>query len=74
VATDERARTLKAILVGELAERVGLPIESLAVLFRGQDEKLLGLSEPAFSFEVNSANRVAHLGNVTVQFADRSPA
>ena len=45
-------RTLRDILIAEVAERFQLPIESLQVRFSPQDEKVLALSEGNYKFDV----------------------
>jgi flagella basal body P-ring formation protein FlgA len=64
VLDDARTRTLKEILMADLAARIALPAESLQVSWKGSDEKLLAMSEAQFGFEVSATNRVARLGNV----------
>ena len=65
VATAESGpnRTLKEILIAELAQRLGLAPEQLEVRFSPQDEKLANLSEPQFAFEI-SPSRQRKLGDV----------
>lgn len=57
-------RTLREILTDELSERFGLPADALQVKFNAQDEKLAGLSEPQFRFEVEP-RRQRNIGDIT---------
>jgi len=56
-------RTLRAILLDDLAVRNNLPPDSLSVTFSPQDERVLNLAEPQFRFAV-SARRARGLGQV----------
>lgn len=49
---DRPYRSLQQILEADLAQRLGLPAESLQVDFSPRDEKLLALIEPQFQFGV----------------------
>jgi len=57
-------RTLGQILTAEVAERFGLPIESMQVRFQARDQKLVELAEPQFRFEVEP-RRQRNIGWVT---------
>lgn len=56
-------RTLREVLTAELAERFNLDPEALQIRFDGKDEKTLGLSEPAFKFNV-SPGKERNLGTI----------
>jgi flagella basal body P-ring formation protein FlgA len=58
------ARSLRKLLAENLAPRLALPVESLQIDFRPQDEKTLALSEPLFRFQIEPG-RSRSLGQVT---------
>jgi flagella basal body P-ring formation protein FlgA len=58
---DRPYRSLQQILVMDLAQRLGLPADSLQVDFNPRDEKVLSLIEPQFRFAV-TPRRSAGLG------------
>ena len=60
----EPVRSLGALLVSDLAVRLGLPEEQLQVSFNPKDEKLLNLSEPLFRFNIDG-RQIHDLGPVT---------
>jgi flagella basal body P-ring formation protein FlgA len=60
----ESTSTLRDALTRHLSEKLNLPIESLQITFRPQDEKLLRLAEPQFKFSIE-AQRAGNLGNVS---------
>lgn len=66
-------KPLRQLLVDDLAERLKLPVESLQVTFRAEDEPTLRLSGPHFRFDI-TPHRVGNLGpvawNVTVIAGD----
>jgi flagella basal body P-ring formation protein FlgA len=63
-AEDKKYKTLRDYLVGEIAERLAIPVNQLQFHFSPADEKLLNLSEPQFLFTVKTPwNR--NLGEVT---------
>ncbi len=57
-------RSLKEILTTEVAQRFGLPAESLQIRFSPQDEKIVNLSQPHFRFEVEP-RRARNIGDMT---------
>lgn len=57
-------RSLRAVLEADLASRLGIPIESLQLTFKGEDEKILRLSEPQVRFGIQP-QRVGNLGDVS---------
>jgi flagella basal body P-ring formation protein FlgA len=63
VESGSPVRSLRDILLQDIAARVHLPVESLQVTFNPDDEKLLNLSEPAFRFSAIS-RKSRSLGNV----------
>lgn len=60
---DESLRTLRDVLIDDLAVRLRLPRESLQVTFNPRDEQALKLAEPQFRFDVQP-RRVRNLGQV----------
>jgi flagella basal body P-ring formation protein FlgA len=52
VEADRSARTLRDLLVEDLANRLALAPDSLQVDFKTQDQRLLNLAEPLFTFEI----------------------
>lgn len=58
------ARTLRDVLIAEVAERFGLPVESMQVRFSPQDEKVLNSTEPNCKFEVDP-RRQRNIGDIT---------
>ena len=63
-ASTEPVRTLRSLLINDLAVRLTLPEEQLQVTFNPKDEKLLNLSEPLFKFNIEP-RRVRNLGEVS---------
>lgn len=65
-ATDEaRPRTLKDLILTDLSERFGMPVDAFQVRFTApQDEKISGLSEPSFTFELEPRKQ-KYLGLLT---------
>ena len=57
-------RTLKSVLVADLAVRLALPADDLQVAFSPRDENVLNLAEPNFRFDVQP-RRVRDLGEVS---------
>jgi len=57
-------RTLGQILTAEVAERFGIPADSIQVRFQARDQKLVELAEPQFRFEVEP-RRQRNIGWVT---------
>lgn len=68
-------RPLRQLLIDDLAARLKLPVESLQVTFRSEDESVLRLSGPHFRFDL-APHRVGNLGqvawNVTIVAGDGS--
>ncbi len=61
---EERSvKTLRELLVAEMAERMGLPATELQFHFNPADERVLNLSEPLFKFGI-VAPRYKNLGDV----------
>ena len=66
VAAEAKAvRTLRDLLVDDLAQRLTVPPESLQMTFKGGDERLLNLSEPLFRFDVEPLRGGKNLGEVS---------
>jgi len=66
VAGEEKAvRTLRDLLVEDLAQRLTVPADSLQMTFKGGDERLLKLSEPLFRFDVEPVRGGKNLGEVS---------
>ena len=61
---DNPYRSLRDIIEGEYAQRIGVPRELLQITFRQQDEKMLRLTEPHFQFDVQP-QRASNLGDVS---------
>lgn len=59
-------RSLRKILIEDLSQRLRIPAATMQVEFRAEDQKLLVLAEPLFSFTVEPA-RVRGLGDVSWQ-------
>jgi flagellar basal body P-ring formation protein FlgA len=66
-------RTLREMLVADLAGRLNLPAESLQVDFKPQDQNALNISTPLFSFEIEPL-RARSLGQVVWNVKIRAPA
>jgi flagella basal body P-ring formation protein FlgA len=66
-------RTLKELLLASLADRFSLPAETFQLRFSTQDEKLAGLSEPLFHFDIERPIQ-RDIGEVTWQVAISTPA
>src|SRR5262249_5981216 len=64
-------RTLREILIEELATRFNLPKDSLEVKFRQDDERLVNLSEGQFQFDVEP-RRQRNVGDVVWDVTIRS--
>ena len=58
------AKSLRSLLLEDLAIRLGLPQDQLQVTFNPADEKLLNLSEPLFKFNIEP-RQVRDLGEVS---------
>ena len=66
VAAEQKSvRTLRDLLVTDLAQRLSLPAETLQMSFRHADERFLNLSEPLFGFEVEPVRGMKNLGDVS---------
>lgn len=61
---DSPYKSLRELIEGEYAQRIGVPREDLQITFRQQDEKLLRMSEPQFRFDVQP-HRAGNLGDVS---------
>ncbi len=64
VAPIVAVRTLRDELLGDLSQRLNLPIQQLQVRFSANDTNLLNLSEPNFHFDIQP-RRVRDLGEVS---------
>jgi flagella basal body P-ring formation protein FlgA len=68
-------KSLRQLLIDDLASRLKLAPESLQVTFKSEDESVLRLSEPHFRFDI-SPHRASNLGqvawNVTIVSGDGS--
>lgn len=60
---DKLVRTLRDVLVEDLAQRLSIPVQSLQVQFSPKDERVLRLVEPQFRFAIEG-RRVRDLGDV----------
>src|SRR3954470_13929830 len=58
------SRSLRDLLISELADRFGLPIDSLQVRFSPQDEKVLALAESSHQFDVQPRKQ-RNLGDIS---------
>jgi len=67
------SRTLKDLLLADLAERFALPSEVFQLHFTGQEEKLANLSEPLFRFEIDRPIQ-RDIGDVTWPVTIGTPA
>ena len=56
-------KTLKEMLVADLADRLSLPVDAIQMRFNQTDEKILRLAEPLFHFNVDG-QRIHNLGEV----------
>jgi flagella basal body P-ring formation protein FlgA len=56
-------KTLRDMLIEDLADRLHIPGDTLQVNFRPQDDKILALAEPTFRFQIDPV-RVRNLGTV----------
>lgn len=65
-APEKTVQTLRDLLTADLASRVKLPVESLQLTFRGEDDRILRLAEPQFRFSIDG-QRVGNLGDVSWQ-------
>lgn len=61
---DNPFHTLRELLIASLADKTGLPVGSLQVTFRKEDENLLKLVEPHFDFRIEP-QRAGNLGDVS---------
>jgi flagella basal body P-ring formation protein FlgA len=61
---DAAVRSLRAMLLTDLSQRLNLPVERLQVSFDPKDTNLLNLSEPNFHFDIQP-RRVRDLGEVS---------
>jgi flagella basal body P-ring formation protein FlgA len=57
-------KTLRLLLIDDLATRLSIPADRLAVTFNPKDENLLHLSEPLFKFSIEP-RQIHDLGDVT---------
>ena len=71
VVEHEPARSLKQLLLADLAERLAVDVNLIQLTFSQRDQKLLVLAEPQFSFDV-TPRRVRNLGPVTWEVVIRS--
>ena len=72
VVEQKSFRTLRDALQSDLVERLGIPLVSLNISFKGSDERVLALSEPGFQFEIEPI-RVRNLGEVAWTVKIRVP-
>ncbi|MBC7783057.1 MAG: flagellar basal body P-ring formation protein FlgA [Burkholderiales bacterium] len=63
-STETTDRSLRELLTADLAQRVNVPIESLQITFKGQDDGALRLTERQCSFSID-AQRASNLGEVS---------
>jgi flagella basal body P-ring formation protein FlgA len=63
-AEASQVKTLRSLLIEDLAVRVGLPADQLQVNFNPKDENLLHMAEPLFKFNIDG-RQVHDLGDVT---------
>jgi flagella basal body P-ring formation protein FlgA len=61
---DSPITTLEDALTADLANRLQMPIDSLQIKFDPRDDKLLGMTNPPFTFEI-APSRLHNLGNVS---------
>ncbi len=64
VSDPPATKTLRDVLLNDIAERLYLPVESLQVRFDAQDDKLLRTSEPLFQVTIES-RQLRDLGDVS---------
>lgn len=64
--SERGVQTLRNLLTADLASRVKVPVETLQMTFRGEDERILRLAEPQFRFTLDG-QRVGNLGEVSWQ-------
>ncbi|MDP9172286.1 MAG: flagellar basal body P-ring formation chaperone FlgA [Planctomycetota bacterium] len=64
--TEEKSvvQSLRAILTADVAQRLGIPLETIQMIFNAEDEKILSLSQPLFKFDI-TPTRLSNLGNVS---------
>jgi flagella basal body P-ring formation protein FlgA len=62
-AKSAEVKSLRDLLIADIAERLSLAPESIQMRFSPSDEKLLKLSEPLFRFNVDG-QRIRNLGEV----------
>ena len=66
VAAEQKSvRTLRELLVADLAQRLTLPPETLQMSFRHADERFLNLAEPLFRFDVEPVRGMKNLGETS---------
>jgi flagella basal body P-ring formation protein FlgA len=73
-AEESPYRSLRQLLAQDLSVRLNLPVESIQMTFRPQDERVLNLCEPHFKFQIDPV-RARNLGPVSwnvIVFADNS--
>jgi len=63
-AAPSQVKTLRSLLLEDLAVRLGTDAEKLQVSFNPKDENLLNLSEPLFKFNIDG-RQIHDLGEVT---------
>ncbi|HEY1683997.1 MAG TPA: flagellar basal body P-ring formation chaperone FlgA [Tepidisphaeraceae bacterium] len=61
---DSPISTLEDALTADLANRLQMPVDSLQIKFDPRDDKLLGMTNPPFTFEI-APSRLHNLGNVS---------
>ena len=64
-AEQKSVRTLRELLVADLAQRLSLPAETLQMSFRHADERFLNLADPLFRFDVEPVRGAKNLGEVS---------
>ncbi len=66
VAAEQKSvRTLRELLVADLAQRLTLPADALQMSFRHADERFLTLAAPPYRFEVEPMRGMKNLGEVS---------
>src|SRR6266850_2836343 len=63
-AIESSSRSLREILIAEVAERFALPMDSLQVRFSQQDEKVLSLSDSSSRFDIEPRKQ-RNIGDIT---------
>jgi flagella basal body P-ring formation protein FlgA len=64
-AEQKTVRTLRNLLIEDLAQRFTVPADSLQLTFKGSDERLLNLAEPLFRFDIEPVRGAKNLGEVS---------